>query len=87
MYFVVCKLIPHYYVAGDKPVYVQSVKEHGAAWRAGLRSGDRILCVDAVPVLEHTHQQVVHMIRGGYLWCFVCGAGLLTDDIKTRYKH
>ncbi|XP_049881963.1 uncharacterized protein LOC126377987, partial [Pectinophora gossypiella] len=50
-------------VSGDNPVYVQSVKEHGAAWRAGLRAGDRILKVGAVPVLHHTHQQVVHMIR------------------------
>ncbi|XP_050357876.1 rho guanine nucleotide exchange factor 11 [Nymphalis io] len=50
-------------VSGDNPVYVQSVKEHGAAWRAGLRAGDRILRVDTVPVHHHTHQQVVHMIR------------------------
>ncbi|XP_026744295.1 uncharacterized protein LOC113505691 isoform X2 [Trichoplusia ni] len=50
-------------VSGDNPVYVQSVKEHGAAWRAGLRAGDRILRVDSVPVHHHTHQQVVHMIR------------------------
>ncbi|XP_069363375.1 rho guanine nucleotide exchange factor 11 [Maniola hyperantus] len=50
-------------VSGDNPVYVQSVKEHGAAWRAGLRSGDRILRVDSIPVHQHTHQQVVHMIR------------------------
>ncbi|XP_052742710.1 LOW QUALITY PROTEIN: rho guanine nucleotide exchange factor 11 [Bicyclus anynana] len=50
-------------VSGDNPVYVQSVKEHGAAWRAGLRSGDRILRVDSVPVHQHTHQQVVHLIR------------------------
>ncbi|RVE51892.1 hypothetical protein evm_003512 [Chilo suppressalis] len=50
-------------VSGDNPVYVQSVKEHGAAWRAGLRAGDRILRVDAVPVHRHTHQQVVQMIR------------------------
>ncbi|CAG4961031.1 unnamed protein product [Parnassius apollo] len=50
-------------VSGDNPVYVQSVKEHGAAWRAGLRAGDRILCVDSVHVYQHTHQQVVHMIR------------------------
>ncbi|XP_073965618.1 LOW QUALITY PROTEIN: rho guanine nucleotide exchange factor 2 [Choristoneura fumiferana] len=50
-------------VSGDNPVYVQSVKEHGAAWRAGLRAGDRILRVDGVPVHHHTHQQVVHMIR------------------------
>ncbi|KAH9632428.1 hypothetical protein HF086_010821 [Spodoptera exigua] len=50
-------------VSGEDPVYVQSVKEHGAAWRAGLRSGDRILRVDSVPVHHHTHQQVVHMIR------------------------
>ncbi|KAI8433895.1 hypothetical protein MSG28_015823 [Choristoneura fumiferana] len=44
-------------VSGDNPVYVQSVKEHGAAWRAGLRAGDRILRVDGVPVHHHTHQQ------------------------------
>ncbi|XP_041986032.1 rho guanine nucleotide exchange factor 11 isoform X2 [Aricia agestis] len=50
-------------VSGDNPVYVQSVKEHGAAWRAGLRSGDRILRVDSVPVHHHTHQQVVQLIR------------------------
>ncbi|KAJ2939064.1 hypothetical protein O0L34_g10253 [Tuta absoluta] len=50
-------------VSGDNPVYVQSVKEHGAAWRAGLRAGDRILRVGVVPVLHHTHQQVVAMIR------------------------
>ncbi|XP_063370506.1 uncharacterized protein LOC134658789 [Cydia amplana] len=50
-------------VSGDNPVYVQSVKEHGAAWRAGLRAGDRILRVDGVPVHHHTHQQVVMMIR------------------------
>ncbi|XP_068624314.1 rho guanine nucleotide exchange factor 11 [Battus philenor] len=50
-------------VSGDNPVYVQSVKEQGAAWRAGLRAGDRILCVDSVHVYQHTHQQVVHMIR------------------------
>ncbi|CAH2235208.1 jg10460 [Pararge aegeria aegeria] len=50
-------------VSGDNPVYVQSVKEHGAAWRAGLRAGDRILRVDSVPVHQHSHQQVVLMIR------------------------
>lgn len=50
-------------VSGDNPVFVQSVKEHGAAWRAGLRAGDRILRVDSIPVHHHTHQQVVHMIR------------------------
>ena len=54
------------YLSGDNPVYVQSVKEHGAAWRAGLRAGDRILRVDSVPVHHHTHQQVVHMIRGRF---------------------
>ncbi|KAG7295397.1 hypothetical protein JYU34_022446 [Plutella xylostella] len=50
-------------VSGDNPVYVQSVKEHGAAWRAGLRAGDRILRVDGVPVHHHTHHKVVLMIR------------------------
>ncbi|GBP29596.1 Rho guanine nucleotide exchange factor 12 [Eumeta japonica] len=51
-------------VSGDNPVYVQSVKEHGAAWRAGLRAGDRILRVDGAPVHDQAHQTVVHMIRG-----------------------
>lgn len=56
------------FTSGDNPVYVQSVKEHGAAWRAGLRAGDRILRVDSVPVHHHTHQQVVQMIRGNRSW-------------------
>lgn len=64
-------LIPSFLIAspipGDNPVYVQSVKEHGAAWRAGLRAGDRILRVDNEVVSHHSHQQVVQMIRGEIL--------------------
>lgn len=30
-------------VSGDNPVYVQSVKEGGAAARAGLHAGDKII--------------------------------------------
>ncbi|OXU22551.1 hypothetical protein TSAR_007406 [Trichomalopsis sarcophagae] len=35
-------------VSGDKPVYVQSVKEGGAAERAGLHAGDEIIKVSFV---------------------------------------
>ncbi|KAL0104692.1 hypothetical protein PUN28_016378 [Cardiocondyla obscurior] len=33
-------------VSGDNPVYVQSVKEGGAAARAGLHAGDKIIKVN-----------------------------------------
>lgn len=32
-------------VSGDNPVFVQSVKEDGAAMRAGVQTGDRIIKV------------------------------------------
>jgi Rho guanine nucleotide exchange factor 12 len=33
-------------VSGDNPVYVQSVKEGGAAEKAGLHAGDKIIKVE-----------------------------------------
>uniref|UniRef100_A0A0A9WPF3 Rho guanine nucleotide exchange factor 12 n=1 Tax=Lygus hesperus TaxID=30085 RepID=A0A0A9WPF3_LYGHE len=51
-------------VSGDNPVYVQSVKEGGAAEKAGLHSGDTILKVNGVNVTSLTHTEVVELIKG-----------------------
>uniref|UniRef100_A0A1B6KZD4 PDZ domain-containing protein n=1 Tax=Graphocephala atropunctata TaxID=36148 RepID=A0A1B6KZD4_9HEMI len=50
-------------VSGDNPVYVQSVKEGGAAERAGLHSGDKIIKVNGVNVTHSTHTEVVELIK------------------------
>ncbi|XP_049947782.1 rho guanine nucleotide exchange factor 12 [Schistocerca serialis cubense] len=50
-------------ISGDKPVYVQSVNEGGAAERAGLNAGDTIVKVNGVNVMQSTHVQVVELIR------------------------
>ncbi|KAI5704922.1 hypothetical protein M8J75_010069 [Diaphorina citri] len=50
-------------VSGDNPVYVQSVKDGGAAERAGLHAGDKILKVNNEDVLTSTHTQVVELIK------------------------
>ncbi|XP_049818465.1 rho guanine nucleotide exchange factor 12 isoform X2 [Aethina tumida] len=50
-------------VSGDNPVYVQSVKEGGAAEKAGLHAGDKIIKVNGVNVKSSTHTQVVQLIR------------------------
>ncbi|XP_031788329.1 rho guanine nucleotide exchange factor 12 isoform X2 [Nasonia vitripennis] len=50
-------------VSGDKPVYVQSVKEGGAAERAGLHAGDEIIKVNGLNVTQSTHTEVVKLIK------------------------
>ncbi|XP_073986570.1 rho guanine nucleotide exchange factor 2 isoform X3 [Rhodnius prolixus] len=50
-------------VSGDNPVYVQSVKEGGAAERAGLHSGDTIIKVNGINVINLTHTEVVELIK------------------------
>ncbi|XP_044598640.1 rho guanine nucleotide exchange factor 11 isoform X2 [Cotesia glomerata] len=50
-------------VSGDNPVYVQSVKEGGAAERAGLKQGDKIIKVNGVNVMQSTHTEVVQLIK------------------------
>ncbi|XP_063911076.1 rho guanine nucleotide exchange factor 11 isoform X3 [Zophobas morio] len=50
-------------VSGDNPVYVQSVKEGGAAEKAGLHAGDKIIKVNDVNVISSTHTEVVDLIR------------------------
>ena len=51
-------------VTGDHPVYVHTVKPDGAAFRAGVREGDRILKVNGMPVTASNHFEVVRMISG-----------------------
>uniref|UniRef100_A0A915BBA3 DH domain-containing protein n=1 Tax=Parascaris univalens TaxID=6257 RepID=A0A915BBA3_PARUN len=52
-------------VTGDHPVYVHTVKPDGAAFRAGVRQGDKILKVNGMPVTASNHLEVVRMISGG----------------------
>uniref|UniRef100_F6W610 PDZ domain-containing protein n=1 Tax=Ciona intestinalis TaxID=7719 RepID=F6W610_CIOIN len=50
-------------VSGDNPVYVQSVKEDGAAHKAGVVQGDRIIKVNGSKVTECNHVEVVKLIK------------------------
>ncbi|KFM79191.1 Rho guanine nucleotide exchange factor 11, partial [Stegodyphus mimosarum] len=52
-------------VSGDNPVFVQSVKEDGAAARAGVQQGDRIIKVNGTLVTQSNHQDVVELIKSG----------------------
>ena len=52
-------------VSGDNPVFVESVRPDGAAWRAGVRAGDRIIKVNGTLVTKHGHQEVVRLIQAG----------------------
>ncbi|KAK2713559.1 hypothetical protein QYM36_009438 [Artemia franciscana] len=50
-------------VAGDKPVFIQSVREGGAAERAGLMKNDVIIKVNGVNVTDFNHAEVVNLIK------------------------
>ncbi|XP_050433576.1 rho guanine nucleotide exchange factor 12-like isoform X2 [Adelges cooleyi] len=50
-------------VSGDNPVFVQSVKLSGAAEKAGLHSGDKIIKVNGINVTHSTHTEVVELIK------------------------
>ncbi|XP_032229131.1 rho guanine nucleotide exchange factor 12 isoform X5 [Nematostella vectensis] len=52
-------------VTGDNPVYVQSVKDDGAAQRAGVQVGDRIIKVNGTVVTHLNHIEVVNLIKSG----------------------
>lgn len=52
-------------VSGDNPVFVQSVKEDGAAARSGVQQGDRIIKVNGTLVTQSNHQEVVELIKSG----------------------
>lgn len=50
-------------VSGENPVYVDSVKEGGAAHRAGLHAADMILRVNGHNVRYSTHGEVVQLMK------------------------
>uniref|UniRef100_A0A1A7WW15 Rho guanine nucleotide exchange factor (GEF) 12b n=2 Tax=Iconisemion striatum TaxID=60296 RepID=A0A1A7WW15_9TELE len=52
-------------VSGDNPVFVQLVKEDGAAMRAGVQTGDRIIKVNGRLVTHSNHIEVVELIKSG----------------------
>uniref|UniRef100_A0A665U8Y5 Rho guanine nucleotide exchange factor (GEF) 12b n=1 Tax=Echeneis naucrates TaxID=173247 RepID=A0A665U8Y5_ECHNA len=53
-------------VSGDNPVFVQLVKEDGAAMRAGVQTGDRIIKVNGTLVTHSNHIEVVKLIKCEY---------------------
>ncbi|KAM9729106.1 rho guanine nucleotide exchange factor 12 isoform 2-T2 [Menidia menidia] len=52
-------------VSGDNPVFVQLVKKDGAAMRAGVQTGDRIIKVNGTLVTHSNHTEVVKLIKSG----------------------
>ncbi|XP_051965821.1 rho guanine nucleotide exchange factor 12 isoform X2 [Xyrauchen texanus] len=52
-------------VSGDNPVFVQLVKQDGAAMRAGVQTGDRIIKVNGTLVTHSNHVEVVKLIKSG----------------------
>ncbi|KAM8835325.1 rho guanine nucleotide exchange factor 12 isoform 1-T1 [Synchiropus picturatus] len=52
-------------VSGDNPVFVQLVKKDGAAMRAGVQTGDRIIKVNGTFVTHSNHIEVVKLIKSG----------------------
>ncbi|XP_022249397.1 rho guanine nucleotide exchange factor 12-like [Limulus polyphemus] len=52
-------------VSGHNPVFVQSIKEDGAAARVGVQEGDRIIKVNGTLVTQANHSEVVELIKSG----------------------
>ncbi|XP_032089741.1 rho guanine nucleotide exchange factor 11 isoform X1 [Thamnophis elegans] len=52
-------------VSGDRIVLVQSVRPGGAAMKAGVQEGDRIVKVNGMVVTNTSHLEVVKLIRSG----------------------
>ncbi|KAJ7307159.1 hypothetical protein JRQ81_009144 [Phrynocephalus forsythii] len=52
-------------VSGDRIVLVQSVRPGGAAMRAGVQEGDRIVKVNGTMVSNSSHLEVVKLIKSG----------------------
>nr|XP_008120242.1 PREDICTED: rho guanine nucleotide exchange factor 11 isoform X2 [Anolis carolinensis] len=52
-------------VSGDRIVLVQSVRAGGAAMRAGVQEGDRIVKVNGTMVTNSSHLEVVKLIKSG----------------------
>lgn len=69
-------------VTGDHPVYVHTVKPDGAAYRAGVRQGDKILKVNGMPVTASNHLEVVRMISGTFDFVIIALLSLFINQIS-----
>ncbi|XP_015285038.1 PREDICTED: rho guanine nucleotide exchange factor 11 [Gekko japonicus] len=73
-------------VSGDRIVLVQSVRPGGAAMKAGVQEGDRIVKVNGTMVANSSHLEVVKLIKSGaYVALTLLGspppsAGLLSSQ-------
>uniref|UniRef100_A0A096LUE6 Rho guanine nucleotide exchange factor (GEF) 12b n=1 Tax=Poecilia formosa TaxID=48698 RepID=A0A096LUE6_POEFO len=79
-------------VSGDNPVFVQLVKEDadGAAMRAGVQTGDRIIKVNGTLVTRSNHKEVVKLIKSGsYVALTVLGRppGLSQMPLEETQEH
>ncbi|KAG8519940.1 LOW QUALITY PROTEIN: Rho guanine nucleotide exchange factor 11, partial [Galemys pyrenaicus] len=52
-------------VSGDRIILVQSVRPGGAAMKAGVKEGDRIIKVNGTMVTNSSHLEVVKLIKSG----------------------
>nr|CAB3261906.1 uncharacterized protein LOC100177579 [Phallusia mammillata] len=72
-------------VSGDNPVYVQSVKPDGAAHKAGVTQGDRIIKVNNTNVTDCNHVDVVRLIKAkSYVALTLLGIPKLSSVTNTN---
>ncbi|XP_071504538.1 uncharacterized protein [Diadema antillarum] len=73
-------------VTGDNPVFIQSVKDHGAAYKAGVQTGDRIIKVNGTLVTSSNHLEVVQMIKsaGPYVALTLLGRPPGTSNVAPQ---
>lgn len=57
-------------ISGNHPIYVDSVKIDGAAFKAGVRKGDQVIKVNGMPVTNSNFQEVLQMISGLFILFF-----------------
>ncbi len=55
-------------LSGDQPVFVQTVRSGGAAFRAGIKENDIIVKVNGQFVTSASHTEVVNLIQGKQRW-------------------
>nr|XP_044993978.1 rho guanine nucleotide exchange factor 11 isoform X4 [Jaculus jaculus] len=70
-------------VSGDRIVLVQSVRPGGAAMKAGVKEGDRIIKVNGTMVTNSSHLEVVKLIKSGaYVALTLLGSSPSSVDVS-----
>ena len=49
-------------IKGDKPVYIAELKSHGAAQKAGLHVGDRLMAVNDISIKNFDRDRIISML-------------------------